>query len=317
MIAPPTTTRQLVDALQDKLGLTWLAGEGGGDNKLRGEFPEAESQGLVGSLNWVHPFRIQIIGHTEMNSFNAMADSLRKAALGKLAECRPAAMILCDNIDPGETFLDFAVRTNTPLLNSTLADNQLQSNLHYYLASALADRATLHGVFMEVLGIGILLMGDAAVGKSELALELITRGHRLIADDAPEFARIPPDIIRGTCPPLLHDFLEVRGLGLLNIRAMFGDSAIKQKKELHLIVHLKQLGESELRKIDRLRGSFTSRELLGIQVPEVTLPVAPGRELAILVETAVRQYLQQQQGYHAGADFMERQQAAIDKGKKI
>ncbi len=315
-MTPPTTTGQLVDALREKLGLTWLAGEEGGNNPLRGDFPEAESQGLAGPLNWIHPHRIQIIGHAEIASFNAMPDSLQQEAMEKLSDSRPAAIILSDNIEAGESFLTFATRTNTPLLSSTLPDNLLQSNLHYYLASALADRATLHGVFLEVFGVGVLLMGDAAVGKSELALELITRGHRLIADDAPEFARVAPDIIRGNCPSLLQDFLEVRGLGLLNIRAMFGDSAIKKKKGLHLIIQLKQMNDSELRKIDRLRGSFTSRELFGIEIPEVTLPVAAGRELAILVETAVRQHLQQQQGYHAGADFMQRHQAAIDKNSE-
>ncbi len=174
------------------------------------------------------------------------------------------------------------------------------------------ENITIHGVFMEVIGIGVLLTGSAAVGKSELALELITRGHRLIADDAPEFTRFPDNSLRGSCPPLLSDFLEVRGLGILNIRAMFGDSAIKIRKRLNLIIHLQEMVSQELNEIDRLQGSLTSTEILGITVPKVTLPVAPGRELAILVETAARQYLQRLRGYHANEEFIARQQASID-----
>ncbi len=173
-------------------------------------------------------------------------------------------------------------------------------------------KITIHGVFMEVIGIGVLLTGGAAVGKSELALELITRGHSLIADDAPEFTRSPGGNLRGSCPPLLSDFLEVRGLGLLNIRVMFGDSAIKLQKRLSLIIHLQQMAAEELNEIDRLQGSLTSKELLGVDIPKVTLPVAPGRELAILVETAVRQHIQRLRGYHANEEFIARQQATID-----
>jgi HPr kinase/phosphorylase len=174
------------------------------------------------------------------------------------------------------------------------------------------DNFTAHGVFMDVIGIGVLLTGGAAVGKSELALELITRGHQLIADDAPEFNRSSEGDLRGSCPPLLCDFLEVRGLGLLNIRVMFGDSAIKLQKRLSLIIHLQPMATEELNQIDRLRGSLTSTELLGVEIPKVTLPVAPGRELAILVETAVRQHIQRLRGYHASQEFIDRQQATID-----
>ena len=161
---------------------------------------------------------------------------------------------------------------------------------------------------------GVLLSGDAAVGKSELALALISRGHRLIADDAPEFAQLAPDILNGTCPPLLRDFLEVRGLGILNVRAMFGDSAVRRKKDLHLIIHLKKMSDRELTRIDRLEGSHSVRSIQGVSVPEFTLPVAPGRNLAILVEAAVRHHALRLRGYDAGIDFAERQAHMIDTG---
>ena len=184
-------------------------------------------------------------------------------------------------------------------------------NLQYFGSLFLARKTTLHGVFLEVLGMGVLLTGDPAVGKSELALDLITRGSRLVADDAPEFTRIAPDIISGTCPPLLREFLEVRGLGILNIRAMFGDSAIKRTKYLRLIVHLKRMSSEQISGMDRLSGAHTNRDVLGVSVPQVTVPVAPGRNLAVLVESAVRNHLLRLKGYDATEVLIERQQQAI------
>jgi HPr kinase/phosphorylase len=176
---------------------------------------------------------------------------------------------------------------------------------------------TIHGVFLEVLNVGVLLTGDAAVGKSELALELIIRGHRLIADDAPQFTLIEPEVVNGSCPPLLKDFLEVRGLGVLNVRAMFGDTAIKRRKKLHLIINLRHMEGAQLQQMDRLQGSYAIREVLSEPIPEVTLPVTAGREMGILVETAVRQHILRRRGYNASDDFIARQQQAINAGGKI
>ncbi|MES9871868.1 MAG: HPr(Ser) kinase/phosphatase [Candidatus Sedimenticola sp. 6PFRAG7] len=309
---PPVTTRDLYNALRERLGLEWIAGHNGSEHLLRGDFPGSGSQGLAGPLNYIHPNRIQIIGRAELIYFSGLDDELFQAVTGKLFSANPAAVILADGIDVGIRFTDHAERTNTPMLRSSLPDTELLNELQYYLTNAMAERTTIHGVYMEVLGTGVLLTGPAAVGKSELALELISRGHRLVADDAPEFARITPDIIKGSCPPLLKDFLEVRGLGILNIRAMFGDSAVKLNKTIHLIINLKPMDEQELQSVDRLRGSHSTRNLLGLQVAEVTLPVAPGREMAILVETAVRQHMLLRTGYDAAEDFINKHQSILD-----
>lgn len=165
---------------------------------------------------------------------------------------------------------------------------------------------TLHGVYMEVLGLGALLTGKSGIGKSELALGLIDRGHHLIADDAIEFTKDNNGHLIGTCPTLLQDFLEIRGIGILNIRAMFGDSAIQKSKRLQLIVKLEHFTEKDLHAIDRLHGMHTSQEILGITVPEVTIPVTFSRNLAILVETAVRNELLKQEGYLAHEEFKTR-----------
>lgn len=167
---------------------------------------------------------------------------------------------------------------------------------------------TLHGVFLDVFGLGTLLTGPSGIGKSELALGLINRNHCLIADDSVEFVRYPDGQIKGHCHPILQDFLEVRGLGPLNVRAMFGDNAIKASQKLNLIVRIQQLTDEELVKIDRLHGMNTIQHILDMDIPEVTIPVSPGRNLAILIEGAVRNQLLKLAGYDAGLELCKRQE---------
>jgi HPr kinase/phosphorylase len=306
------TTGYLVSTLQETLSLSWVAGKGGYDRSLRGDFPGAEQQGSAGPMNLIHPYRIQIIGPAEQSTFDGMSLEKRQRTIKKLFDAKPAAVIIAAGARADNDLIAAANNRDTPLLTSTHNDNLLQSSLQYHMTHILAERTVVHGVFLEVFGIGVLITGDSAVGKSELALELIGRGHLLIADDTPEFARTAPEIISGSCPPLLQDFLEIRGLGLLNIRSMFGDSAIKQKKYLSLVIHLKRMDSQEINRIDRLYGSFSEYSLLGLKLPEVTIPVAPGKEIAILVEAAVRQFTQKIHGYNAGDDFIERQRKAIE-----
>ena len=309
------TTGYLVSTLQESLALSWVAGKHGRNRSLRGDFPGAGQHGTAGPMNLIHPYRIQIIGPAEQSTFDGMSPEKRQGTINKLFDAQPAAIIIAAGARADENLVAAANNRDIPLLISTHDDNLLQSSLQYHMTHILAERTVVHGVFLEVFGIGVLITGDSAIGKSELALELINRGHLLIADDTPEFARIAPDIISGNCPPLLQDFLEIRGLGLLNIRSMFGDSAIKQKKYLSLIIHLKRMDSREINKIDRLYGSFSQYPLLGLKLPEVTIPIAPGKEIAILVEAAVRQFTQKLHGYNAGDDFIERQRKAIEEVK--
>jgi HPr kinase/phosphorylase len=164
---------------------------------------------------------------------------------------------------------------------------------------------------MEVLGTGVLITGESSVGKSELALELLSRGHRLIADDAPVFIRVGPDVLDGSSPTLLQDFMEVRGLGVLNIREMYGDNALKSKKHLRLIIQLMRMSKKDREELDRLYGNRIKREILGVEIPEIMIPVAPGRNLAVLVEAAVRNHILRHAGQDATEQFIELQQRAI------
>lgn len=311
-----TSSRDLYNALREQLRLKWVAGRGGSENSLIGAFPGAADQGLAGLLNCIHPNRIQLLGRTELTYLHSLEPPFLAEIMDTLFQARPAAIVLADDVQADQQFIDLAEAHDTPVFHSALPSQRVLNDLQYYLNQVLADRSTEHGVFMEVLGIGVLLTGGPAIGKSELALELIARGHRLIADDAPEFSRVAPDTVTGSSPPLLRDFLEVRGLGVLDIRAMFGDSAIKQQEPLKLIIHLQSMTDRELQQIDRLQGSFTKHRLLGLNIDHVTLPVAAGREMAVLVETAVRQYILLDHGYDTVEAFVGRQQQAIAHNEK-
>lgn len=303
--------QDLFEGLQDRLQLTWIAGRSGADTPLMADDTDPSSGIVAGPLNYIHPNRIQVIGQAEQDYLDALTPANRDAALQQLFAEQPAIVVLVNGVAGQEELPARADQYGVALIRSPLPDSQVLDNLQYYASLFLSDRTTLHGVFLEVLGMGVLLTGDPAVGKSELALDLITRGSRLVADDAPDFTRIAPDIISGTCPNLLREFLEVRGLGILNIRAMFGDSAIKYSKYLRLIVHLKRMTSEQISSMDRLSGAHSNRDVLGVSVPQVTVPVAPGRNLAVLVESAVRNHLLRLKGYDATEVLIARQQKEI------
>ncbi len=313
-MSEPLTAAALFDALQSKLLLEWAAGESGRDRPIRYRPDDARSRvSLVGHLNFIHPHHIQVLGEAEMNYLDGLRTNSRKDAVKQLFAVTTDVIVLCEDQPLPEDLRIPAEATGVPVWRSPMPGQEAITQIQYYHGGLYAQRATLHGVFMEVMGIGVLITGDPSIGKSELALELVSRGHRLIADDIPEFARIAPDVLSGSCPELLRDFLEVRGLGILNIRALFGDSAIKQSKYLRLIIHLQKMSEEDIRRIDRLRGNRRSREALGVEIPEVTLPVAPGRNLAVLVEAAARTHILAMKGYDASQVFIERQRNQIEK----
>lgn len=316
MHRPPLTALHSLQALLEQIGprlrLRWLTPPPTAPLPLLDEgAPGDLTQAVVGTLNCIHPNRLQVLGRAQMAHLASLPPAIWQDTLARLFAARPAAVIFADDIVPDPAFFALAAHHGTALLSSPARDAEVVDRLQYFLTHALTERAVEHGVFLAVLGLGVLLIGDAGIGKSELALEMIVRGHRLIADDAPEFARIGPESLEGHCPALLRDFLEVRGLGVLNIRAMFGESAVQQCETLNLVINMRSFDHLALAQIDRLRGSLSTHSILGVPVPEITLPVAPGRNLAILVETAVRHQILRVRGYDAVADLIERQSRAI------
>lgn len=214
-------------------------------------------------------------------------------------------MIVADGLKPPDFVVNASVEADVPLILSPKHCSAVIDHLRIYLSSRLADTVSLHGVFMDVLGMGVLITGDSGVGKSELALELISRGHGLVADDVVEMARIAPTTIEGRCPGMLRDFLEVRGLGLLNIRTIFGETASRRKMKLKLIVHLQKTSSGA--DAPRLPLDAQTQEVLGVPIRKVVIPVAAGRNLAVLLEAAVRNTILQFRGIDSMQDFVERQ----------
>lgn len=300
---------ELFDRLAERLALRSVHLDRTNARRLPIEPPTDGFPTLIGHLNLVQPNRIQILGPAEIEWWTARDPADRPALLDRLFRDDLFAIIVTDDEPVPEDLASRARSTNTPLLQSTSSCERVISMLRHVLGRELAARTVLHGVFMDVLGTGVLLTGDPAVGKSELALELVSRGHSLVADDAPEFSRPSPDAIEGEATAMLMDFLEVRGLGVLNVRAMYGDAAVRHRKRLQLVIHLELLTDSLRTQFDRLNGNFGETEILGLEIPSMTLPVAPGRNLAVLVEAAVRNFLLARRGYHAAEDLMQRQEA--------
>jgi HPr kinase/phosphorylase len=305
--------RTLYHDLEERLGLEWISGARHDDHCVHSSKDHSLEISLVGQLNLINLHRIQVLGRKELGYLDSLGNNSRKDAMDQLFSGQTKLVIIASKLRAPAYLVTAARGGQTPMLSCQLNGQETIRNMQHYLATYFAEIITLHGVFMEVMGTGVLITGESSIGKSELALELLTRGHRLIADDATEFARIAPDTLNGNCPEMLRDFLEVRGLGILNVRAMFGDSAIKQNRNLRLIIVLQDLEEAT--EIDRLHGSRQMRSIQEVDIPEVTLPVAPGRNLAVLLEAAVRNHILIAKGYDASAAFIERQKQRLEKGR--
>ena len=306
---------ELFKQTRRKLKLKWIAGLDGGVKTLNSQAVTKPSLALIGHLNFVHPNRVQVMGCAEMDYLRSLPLGEAERSIANLYSTDLAAVIVANGEKVPDSLIAAANQQNTPLFTSPLRSPELMDILSHFLAQAVADSTSLHGVFMEVQGFGALIKGDAAIGKSELALELISRGHRLIADDIVDFYRISPERVEGRCPPLLQDFLEVRGLGILNIRALFGDNSVKPTKPLDLIIQLEMADKQAPQLLDRLSVKRQHEEVLGVKIPKFKIPIAAGRNIAVLVEVAIRNHMLLLRGVNATKQFTQRQQREMKKSK--
>lgn len=307
---------QLYHDTHRKLKLTWVAGLSGGDNVLTSETVTKPSLALIGHLNFVHPNRVQVLGCAEMDYLRSLTDKQLEQSISSLFSTDLAAVIVANGEMTPSKLIAATNHYNTPLFTSPLQSPGLMDVLSHYLAQAVAESISFHGVFMEVHGFGVMIKGDSAIGKSELALELITRGHRLIADDIIDFFRVAPDRLEGRCPSLLQDFLEVRGLGILNIRELYGDNAVKPTKPLDFIIQLEMAEKMAPQLLDRLKIQSLKENILGVKVPKLMIPVAAGRNIAVLVEVALRNHMLLLRGINGTKQLMQRQTRAMKKTGK-
>jgi HPr kinase/phosphorylase len=308
---PRLSIQQLFEGRRERLGLAWVAGASGGNRELTNEMLSRPGVGLIGHLNLIHPLLVQVLGASELEYIASLGEDARASAAERIAGGETLCVIQADGIPPPEELERAAAKAAIPLLTSRESSQQVINVLRPYLQSELGEVTSLHGVFLDVLEIGVLITGESSIGKSELALELISRGHGLVADDVVELQQISPETVQGRCPPMLRDFLEVRGLGVLNIRSIFGETAVRPRKVLRLLVHLEFPTDGRYEERDRLSTRSGTRSVLGVEIPTVTLTVAPGRNLAVLVEAAVRNHILITRGIDSTRDFIARQAEAM------
>jgi len=307
------TLQTLFEDNEQTLKLVWVAGRSGGLRTLASAASaEVQAADIVGHLNLIHADRLHVLGAPEVRYLTHM-DSGRRAHYGHdLIAGGAVGLIVAEALRLPDDMTAVAEQAGLAIFSSPLAAGLVIDRLRVYLNKKLAAHCTMHGVFMDVLGMGVLIAGESGVGKSELGLELISRGHGLVADDVVDLARTEPDSIEGHCPPLLANLLEVRGLGLLDIKAIFGETAVRRKMKLRLIVELRRQAAAAL--MERLPLAGTTEEVLGLPIHKVVIPVAAGRNLAVLLEAAVRNTILKLRGIDTMAEFMQRQRQAIDNG---
>lgn len=265
---------------------------------------------LIGHLNLMHPERVQVVGEPEIAWSARQTPEKLAHHMQEIFSAQPPALIVADGCAISPDVRKGCEDSETPLLQTPLTSAFVIDTLRSFVSRQLAETGTLHGVFMDVLGMGVLITGDSGVGKSELGLELISRGHGLVADDVVDVSRIGSDTLEGRCPEMLKDFLEVRGLGLLNIRTVFGETACRRKMRLKLIVHL-QKPTPGAPEAARLPLDAQTESILGVPIRRVTIPVAAGRNLAVLLEAAVRATVLKLRGIDSMQEFVDRQEAAL------
>jgi HPr kinase/phosphorylase len=303
----------LFEEFRSRLKWEWVAGLGASERRFDEIAVRAARSGadLVGYLNYIHPYRVQVLGEREVAYLaNATPEDCQRR-VSRITTLEPPVLVLADGQSAPPGLLSMCEEANIPMFASPESSAYVIDMLRSYLSRHFADRASMHGVLMDILGLGVLITGESGLGKSELGLELISRGHGLVADDAVDLYRVNQTTIEGRCPELLRNLLEVRGIGLLDIKAIFGETAVRRKMRLKLIVHLVRRETLE-RDYERIPYEPLTQDVLGIQVRKVVIQVVAGRNLAVLVEAAVRNTILQLRGIDTYQEFVERHRKAMD-----
>lgn len=305
----------LFQAFRASLRWEWVAGLGASERRFDEMAVRSARSGadLVGYLNYIHPYRVQVLGEREIAYLckSTSLDCQRRVA--RIVTLEPPVLVLADDQEAPPELLSMCEQAQIPMFATTENSAFVIDVLRAYLSKHFADRTTMHGVFMDILGMGVLITGESGLGKSELGLELISRGNGLVADDAVDLYRINQATIEGKCPELLQNLLEVRGIGLLDIRAIFGETAVRRKMRLKLIVHLVRKETLE-REYERMPYEPLTQDVLGVPVLKAVIQVVAGRNIAVLVEAAVRNTILQLRGIDTYQEFLERHRRAMAQG---
>jgi HPr kinase/phosphorylase len=286
------------------LHLELLAGGAGLERRINNPYPQKTGLALSGFDAAVRGGRVLIFGESEIRYLESLTSDAREAALHRLYAHDVPAVLITQGFAPPSQLADTADRTAVPLLRTRGATPDTMSRLGALLDDFLAPRTTMHGVLMDILGLGVLLTGESGIGKSECALDLVVRGHRLVADDAVELRCRSESFVLGSCPELTRHHMEIRGLGLINVQDLFGVASTRTSKRVELVVQMERWEHG--REYDRLGLDVAHCDVLGVPIPMIRMPVAPGRNVAILVEVAARNQLLRARGAHAARRLVDR-----------
>jgi len=306
------TIREMLAEQGEGMKLRLIAGEAGLDRYIDHPRMQKPSLAFAGFLEHLSDYRLQVIGQTELAFLETRTPAEQKQAVDAVFDLRLAGAVVTRGITPPDIILEAARRTDTPLMVSEFPSSIFMTHMMLFLSRWLAPVAYQHGVYMDVYGLGVLITGASGIGKSEIGLELISRGHRLIADDMVEFSRQSPQVLVGKSPDTLRYHMEIRGLGILNIRDLYGAAAITDTKRLRLVVEL--VPWDHIAAEDRVLGEDSEMEIHGVTIPRVPVPIRSGRSLAVLVEVATRNQLLKQRGIDSGEDFVQALQQRIESG---
>ena len=269
---------------------------------------------LAGYFDHYEPMRLQVMGNVEMSYVSKFTPADRSAIFDRLFAYKFPALLIARDLPPHVEMLEMAKKHNITILRTKEATSSIVSSIITYLKDALAPRITRHGVFVEVYGEGILLIGDSGIGKSEADVELLKRGHRLIADDAVEIRRVSTSSLVGTAPELIRNYIELRGIGIINVAKLYGMGAVKLENDINLVVNIVPWNTQEA--YDRLGLEDQFTDILGVKIPMYTIPITPGRNLAVILEVAAMNNRQKKMGYNAALEFTEQINRHFDENLK-
>ena len=305
----------LLRSLNVELGLELIAGKTGLDRRITA--PEIQKPGLAlaGFTSMVKPGLVQLLGKTEIDYLWSLSPDKREQASTWLTKCQPPAIIVTRNLDIPEQLIKKTSDSRIPLITTGLSSILLLESLYKFLANRMAQQRSIHGVMVDVFGVGILLIGKSSIGKSESALELVMRGHRLVADDVVDINFIPPSSVIAAGNELIRHNMEIRGLGIINIKDLFGVAAIRETKRIQLVIHIEEWDKNK--EYDRLGVVIQNHMLLGVSIPRLDVPVRPGRSLTTIIEVAARNQILKVMGHHSALEFQNKIDSNVERLSSI
>jgi len=306
---PSLKVQTLVDDIEAGLALELAAGKGGLHRRISGSRIQKPALALTGYTAHIHPERVQVLGLTEISFLESLSPEARKHGLEALCALEPSAIVITRGLKVPDELIVCGDHREVPIFGTPLISSVFINRVTKWLEQRLSPTTSVHGVLIDALGVGILLLGKSGIGKSEAALELVLRGHRLVADDIVEIHKRPPDMIYGSGSEIIKHHMEIRGLGIINIKDLFGISAVRDQKKVELVVELVDWNDEE--EYDRLGVEEQTHLILDVPLPMLRVPIRPGRHIGSIIEVAARNLLLKFQGKHSAREFQERLDRAL------